>query len=745
MLDKNKRKLIGVVTASASQSEQKQLLAGIISRANELNANVAVFSNIYNTAKYHAHIEVENKIYDLINSKKIDGIIVISESILNEKLLENIKQKLIRRTDIPIIAIGDVIPEFQSIDNDTMTDIMKIAEHLIEVHGFADIHMLTGPKSLNVSDIRVEGYKKALVSHGIPFDENKVIYGNFWMNSGEDLAMEYITGKRSLPEAIICANDYMAYGLCDAFLENGISVPKDVTVIGYEFVGERYYHEPVLTTYLRNRKAVGIKAADTLCAIMNETEPNEISLDGHMIYGNSCSCCLDNKMLFKELSIVRHELFFNSLNLVGNFEQQLTTCRSIPDYISILQQFAYLIRDAKGVYLCLYENWCESEFSENHNVSSYSEAMTCYTVICPGDHLYEPQLFNKYELYPDIISKFQNKFALYFCPIFFSGRDLGYFILQYDKPDGYDPSFRNWLKIATTALEFLRMKNDINTLLEHNNLSSQHDSLTGLYNKNGLRDELKYRINETSPKDKIILVLFHSEFSNNDESIAKKHISVKLDLEIADMLKKMTENNKTICAKISSEIYAYAAVGKYDNSDAQLIADNLNILINQGECYIENCEIDEIVICSECVDIDRFDFEYELDKLEKSLDEKIDIIYKRRKNIYYKNLIHIRSMLYRNPKAEWDSQYICRDMHLSNGHFRATYKELFDVSFHQDVIQSKISYAKYLLISTVLSLPAIADKCGYDDYKYFLRQFKNFVGSTPNAYRKNTMLFYKNQ
>jgi DNA-binding LacI/PurR family transcriptional regulator len=308
MQDKNKRKIIGVVAASASQSEQKQLISGIIFRANELNADVAVFSNIYNTAKYHAHVEIENKIYDLINSKKLDGIIVLSESILNEMLLENIKQKLLSRTDIPIISIGEVFREFQSIDNDTMKDIMKITEHLVEVHGFTDIHMLTGPKHMNISNIRVEGYKEVLVSHGIPFDQSKVIYGNFWMNTGEDVAMEYITGKRHLPEAIICANDYMAYGVCDKFLENGISIPKDVTVIGYEFVGERYYHAPILTTYLRNRKAVGMKAAETICAIINGTEPKEISLDGHMIYGNSCSCCTDNKILFKEQSIVRYFL-----------------------------------------------------------------------------------------------------------------------------------------------------------------------------------------------------------------------------------------------------------------------------------------------------------------------------------------------------------------------------------------------------------------------------------------------------
>ena len=46
-------------------------------------------------------------------------------------------------------------------------------------------------------------------------NEDRIIYGDYWMTSGEKLADEYITGARPLPQAIACANDYMAYGLCD--------------------------------------------------------------------------------------------------------------------------------------------------------------------------------------------------------------------------------------------------------------------------------------------------------------------------------------------------------------------------------------------------------------------------------------------------------------------------------------------------------------------------------------------------
>ena len=95
----------------------------------------------------------------------------------------------------------------------------------------------------------------------------------------------------------------------------------------------------------------------------------------------------------------------------------------------------------------------------------------------------------------------------------------------------------------------------------------------------------------------------------------------------------------------------------------------------------------------------------------------------------------LRSSIFANPQKEWNAQDTCRSFHLSYGHFRATYKELFGVSFHQDVIACRISLAKNLLLTTALSMQVIAYQCGYDDDKYFLRQFRQHTGCTPNAYR----------
>ena len=732
----NNKKLIGVITASAFLNEQRTILEGIISKAHALGASAAVFSNIYNSTEYFANVEIENKIYDLILSHKLDGIILNAESILNPELQQIIYKNIMSRTGTPVVVTGAQIDGMICINNDVESDIEDITNHLIQSHGFTDIHILTGFEYMETSHQRVNGYKNALISNGISFDESKVIYGDFWMNSGESLAMEYISGKRSLPQAIVCTNDYMAYGLCDVFLENGIDVPEKVSVVGYEYVGGRYFHAPILTTYFRNRKAVGEKAADLLLSMINHTEPSPISLQGYVIHGNSCGCCIDKKFLSDELYAVRREQYYSDLNLSGNFEQQLTLCRSVADYVDVLQQFAYLIRDIKGIYLCLYEDWCSSELNENSSSPIHNEVMACYTVICPEEHDDTPSFYNKYELYPDVIPDTGNGNSLYFCPIFFAGKEYGYFILQYDKPDCYDVIFRDWLKIASNALEFLRMKNDINTLLACNNLSSFHDSITGLYNETGLKNELLRTVKEIASGESIIMIMIRTELFSDDGSISRQQALVDLDMKIAQTMKKFASGKNEFCSKIADKLYMYTAAGEYTEPDAEIISDKLYSLINHIVMESEDLSNDSLAMCFCRFSAENFDYSDSISRLGELMNCKINLLSERRKHSGYHDYLKIRNELYRNPQQIWDSQEICRSLHISYGHFRAVYKEIFGISFHQDVIRSRIALAKYLLLTSVLSISAIAEKCGYDDDKYFLRQFRSITGLTTNEYKK---------
>ena len=117
------------------------------------------------------------------------------------------------------------------------------------------------------------------------------------------------------------------------------------------------------------------------------------------------------------------------------FEQQLTLCRSITDYIHTMQEFVYLVRDVVGLYLCLYENWASGDTPVTLKTNTDHAPMLCYRIISQIQPLnYEPQFFLRDQLFPEHLAGAREQNYLYFAPIFFAGRELGHFILQYDKP-----------------------------------------------------------------------------------------------------------------------------------------------------------------------------------------------------------------------------------------------------------------------------------------------------------------------
>lgn len=732
-MTEKKRPLIGIITARASATEQRQILEGIIAQAARSGADTAVISNVYNFSEYFADVEVENKIYELIRSDRFDGLILTGESLIDSKLKKFICDNF-NDVSVPLIITGADIPGFTCIDTDVERDFVNIARHLTEVHGFTSIDILTGHRELETSIKRVDGVRAVMEEKGLPFTDENVIYGDYWMPSGAALADEYASGRRRKPQALICANDYMAFGFIDRLFELGLTPPDYITVVGYEHIGERIYHSPILTTYRRNRAALGARAVSMLMSLINHTPQIPVSDRGFMIYGDTCTCGVDKKYLGEELNYIQVVKTHRDYNYTGNFEQQSASCRSISEYIRTLQEFSYLIHDIKGIYLCLYENWCNIDKKADLDVCSNNEPMICYRIISPTDAASDPKFFKRGDLFPPELPGAGNSLSLFAAPMFSQGRELGHFIFQYDPPKCYDETMIDWIKTAVNALMILHMKNDINALLECNNLSVFHDTATGLYNKRGFDNELERAVKGLSPDHKLLIVLLRSGVFTDDSSIDAKSLAVRLDVELAECLKKLTVNKNTFCAKVSEKNFALVTCGDIPDGYSEIIEDRLRILVSHAPLYSQECGIDTLVTASHVFGAND-SVNIGMGFLTEEINHRIQQLSDARRHNHYNAYLRVRNSMYNAPEEEWNAQNTCRAFRLSYGHFRATYKELFGISFHQDLIKSRIALAKYLLLTTAMSLPAIAYKCGYEDDKYFMRQFRQLTGVTPNVYR----------
>lgn len=738
MFDNDKKITIGVVTARADEMKQKQSLSSIMSQAKLLNVNIVVISNIYCPYEDMYEFESENDIYNLILSSKLDGIILMAESILNVTLQKIIMDKLLQRKDIPIVVMGGNIIEFGNFTcfNDTdELDFEIITNHLIEVHGFKNIDILTGNKEYPISNIRVNGYKKSLKKHGIPFDRNRVHFGDFWTTSGQTLADSYGNKTIPLPQAVVCANDYMAFGLINGLYKYGIEIPKDISIIGYKNLGERIHYNPILTTYKSDRNQSG---ADAICylfeKITNTVCTNRLNIKDSWYFGDTCQCEMCSKQLNDELSIFRTQEEYNQLNTYSRFEQYLTECRSIKDYIQVIGKFSYLIRNVYELYICLFENFFDSSYNSPTNTHN----MICYLARSdnPTNSKYIgiPINYNQNELLPNIFLDAKKCYNYYFSPIVFSNKMLGYAVINYDTIDGYDNTFRSWCNSISNSLEFLRMKGDIQYLLECQNISETYDITTGLLNNKGLENSFKYIKNKISIEERLICITFKINLMLDNISIDKQDIKIKILKEIAQSLKSLINNEYEYVGIVNATTFMFLGCGNYIQGYEHLLIDKFKTLLIHKPLFLKMHDLNSIIEHSIIVDDSSIDYKNILNSSLEALTNKIDKFF----NIQVpKSFYDVRKDIYLNPTKNYNICDISKKLCISESHFRMLYKKYFEISFHQDCINSKISYAKYLILTTQLDISTISIKCCYDDLKYFLRQFHKCVGITPTQYKKN--------
>lgn len=99
-------------------------------------------------------------------------------------------------------------------------------------------------------------------------------------------------------------------------------------------------------------------------------------------------------------------------------------------------------------------------------------------------------------------------------------------------------------------------------------------------------------------------------------------------------------------------------------------------------------------------------------------------------------LANLRSRIYREPAALPSVAGIAEEMKISVSGLEHLYKKAFGTSIINDIVNSRVGYAKRLLMSTKMQISEIAERSGYNSCYSFMRQFKQKTGSTPTEYRK---------
>ncbi|MGP1458611.1 MAG: LacI family DNA-binding transcriptional regulator [Treponema sp.] len=162
------------------------------------------------------------------------------------------------------------------------------AKYLIQL-GFTKIGCIAGPAEISSSIRRTEGFKRALKEHGIPLNENLIYNGDFHYKGGKD-AFAHFQNLPEQPEAVFACNDMMAIGFIHAAAANGVSVPGDVSVIGFDNTELAAVISPNLTTIAQPIEEIAEIATKRLLKRIEaqDGEVKRIVLEPRLIVRETC-------------------------------------------------------------------------------------------------------------------------------------------------------------------------------------------------------------------------------------------------------------------------------------------------------------------------------------------------------------------------------------------------------------------------------------------------------------------------
>ena len=171
---------------------------------------------------------------EIVNTRRlldslVDGFIISVSS--ETKVFDHFKK--IQEKQMPMVVFDRITPHLvaPSVRIDNMDGGFQAAEHLIE-QGYKRIAILAGPKNLGISNSRLEGYMNALKKYKIKVDPSLIIHCDFNQDYAYIATRELLAMKKR-PDAIFTISDRMAIGAMLAIKEKGLTMPRDIGLVGF--------------------------------------------------------------------------------------------------------------------------------------------------------------------------------------------------------------------------------------------------------------------------------------------------------------------------------------------------------------------------------------------------------------------------------------------------------------------------------------------------------------------------------
>ena len=496
-----KRKTVGAFLCKAYSLFDSAVYAALEKEATRLNYNVVIFTTVGYFASQNFYDMQEKRMFSFAPIEHLDGILMAPDTYEIEGFKEELLEAVKERARCPVVTIRHKSDELDCVHTDEEKAIMPLLRHLLDDHGLKRIRFLAGYEGHPDSEARVKAYRTAMQEHGLTVDDKKdICHGNMWYNCGPEAYRILVGEAEEKPEAVVCANDYMAAGLIKEILNHGLRVPEDIVVTGFDNVPNLNLDELKVTTVEQDFTGMTVEAFRELDRQIRSGDSRtardhnvSIGVPGQLVLSESCGCGKRDSAYFTAINKENA----HTLDVLHNREVGMTYlsiemggCDDVKQMHRVLIEKKSDTPDLQDLYVCLFQNGKNAE-GEPIFAKEMTDTMCLVHVMKDKQDCGMPMVsFDKSQLLPALAERNEPQ-VLYLMMLHQNENAYGYAVYHYYP--GCIPSnfFQHWNVILSGALSNIHKRNELLELYEERRLSSITDVMTHLLNRRGLEEKLQ--------------------------------------------------------------------------------------------------------------------------------------------------------------------------------------------------------------------------------------------------------------
>lgn len=233
----------------------------------------------------------------LIHKQNFDGVLFAANTQMSCMSVEELSEFSKSFAPLPVVSISCPLQDIPSVVSDFRTGLEELTNHLVKKHRCKKFAFIAAIPDSTESNDRLEVVRSVLKKNKIILPDSNVLYGNYIYSDTFDALENYCAQNKKLDfDAILCANDNMAYACIDFLKMYDYDVPGDILVTGFDDLPRASYSSPSLTTVSMDVKQNGKLAAEILHKKVQGIEvPLLTEVKSYAVFRQSCKCVRVNK------------------------------------------------------------------------------------------------------------------------------------------------------------------------------------------------------------------------------------------------------------------------------------------------------------------------------------------------------------------------------------------------------------------------------------------------------------------